>query len=329
MDISILSVLTFILLLACCAGWLMWWRVRNKVLHMLPTLERLSLEALPNRLPLDVRLERLPALATSIRSRLVTIPELESALEELHEKLGNRSVSQEAVQLALSRQRAEISNASADLDNMVNWVWNLAGTAKAAADAVNATEDQANYGKTLMTDSIGAISALGDEVDNASTVMKELDSDSRNVGSVLQVIRDVTDQTNLLALNAAIEAARAGEHGRGFAVVADEVRKLANRTSASTREIEAIIDKLQACVGQTLAAMAEMHAKAKNCEEMVENACVSFAEIVQAVKGITASSNEVASTAQDQSFTVEDLNRKLTLILNAHEEAMGACQQLE
>ena len=225
-------------------------------------------------------------------------------------------------------EQAESEQALNDLGEMATSIWNLADSASTAANAVNETIDEAERGKLVMTNSIGAISVLAGEVKNSSSILEELGTDSRDVGTVLEVIRGIADQTNLLALNAAIEAARAGEHGRGFAVVAEEVRTLATRTTESTHEIETIIERLQTCVSETVKAMGSSHLEANRCEEMVEQACISFSSIVDAVQGITATSNSVAETAKEQSATVEDFNRIISRIQNMNAQAATASDQL-
>jgi len=226
-------------------------------------------------------------------------------------------------------EESENNKALNDLSEMATSIWQLADSASTAAQAVNETVEEANHGKLVMTNSIGAISVLASEVKDSSQILEELGSDSRDVGTVLEVIREIADQTNLLALNAAIEAARAGEHGHGFAVVAEEVRTLATRTTDSTHEIQSIIERLQNCVGNTVKAMGSSHEEANRCEEMVEEACVSFSAIVDAVKGITDTSNAVAQTAKEQSATVEDFNRIISRIQGMNEHAAQGSDALK
>ena len=248
--------------------------------------------------------------------------------DELDEALTTVTSAAEEIIRDIRNEEAEGEKALDDLGEMATSIWTLAESASAAATAVNDTIEEANQGKLVMTNSIGAISVLAGEVKNSSNILEELGTDSRDVGTVLEVIQSIADQTNLLALNAAIEAARAGEHGRGFAVVAEEVRTLATRTTESTHEIETIVDRLQNCVAGTVEAMGSSYDEASRCEEMVEEACINFSSIVDAVQGITETSNSVAKTAKDQSATVEDFNRIISRIQSINHEAANASDTL-
>jgi len=222
------------------------------------------------------------------------------------------------------------------LDKLSMSIWELASMAEKASQTVSETQDEADKGKLIMTNSIGAIDTLATEVKNSTDILTDLSEDSQNIGMVLDVITDIAGQTNLLALNAAIEAARAGEQGRGFAVVADEVRTLAVRTSDSTSQIKDIIERLRATVEKTISILSNSHNEAESCVQQVEEACVSFASIVAAVNGIISTSMSLADTAKDQSHAVEEINRDIELISNLsnkvaeqHAGLQQACQQLE
>ena len=255
--------------------------------------------------------QRMAILATQLNDELTTVT---SIAEDIAKEV--------------NAEQTESEQALNDLEEMATSIWHLADNASTAAQAVNDTVEEANRGKLVMTNSISAISVLASEVKDSSQILDELGSDSRDVGTVLEVIREIADQTNLLALNAAIEAARAGEHGRGFAVVAEEVRTLATRTTESTHEIQSIIERLQSCVSNTVNAMGSSYEEANRCEEMVENACISFSSIVDAVKGITDTSNAVAETAKEQSATVEDFNRVISRIQKINEQAVRGSNEI-
>ena len=233
-------------------------------------------------------------------------------------------------------QQQKANGIMKELDNLSMSIWELASMAEEASKTVNETQQEADKGKLIMTNSIGAIDCLATEVKNSTDILTDLSKDSQNIGMVLDVITDIAGQTNLLALNAAIEAARAGEQGRGFAVVADEVRTLASRTSDSTSQIKDIIEHLQATVEKTISILSNSHAEAESCVQQVEEACISFASIVAAVNGIISTSMSLADTAKDQSHAVEEINRDIELISNLsdkvveqHAGLQQACQQLE
>lgn len=236
----------------------------------------------------------------------------------------------------MEEQKKQANGILNELDNLSMSIWELASMAEKASQAVNETQEEADKGKLIMTNSIGAIDVLASEVKNSTSILEELSSDSQSIGLVLDVITEIAEQTNLLALNAAIEAARAGDQGRGFAVVADEVRSLAARTQQSTGEIKEIIERLRATVQKTIDTLENSHDEAESCVEQVENACISFASIVQAVTDITDTNQSLADTAKDQSHAVEEINRDIERISNLsnsvveqHSQLQQACSKLE
>ena len=163
---------------------------------------------------------------------------------------------------------------------------------------------------------------LASDVENAAAVIQRVGNDSDSIGTVLEVIRGIAEQTNLLALNAAIEAARAGEQGRGFAVVADEVRTLASRTQQSTEEIHDMIERLRGGVGEAISAIEQSRARAKESVTQSETAQQSLSTITSAVQGIAISSQQIAANAKEQTSAAEDINRGLHMIHDLTEEAV-------
>ncbi|MGS0730615.1 methyl-accepting chemotaxis protein, partial [Shewanella sp. 0m-11] len=155
---------------------------------------------------------------------------------------------------SVQTQRDELEMVATAMNEMTATVVEVAKNANDAADAAAQTDGQSQAGLAVVNSTVEAIESLAVGIERASQVVKDLEHDSHQIGSILDVIKGIAEQTNLLALNAAIEAARAGEQGRGFAVVADEVRTLASRTQESTEEIQAMIEKLQG--GAKLAASA-------------------------------------------------------------------------
>ncbi|WP_371369662.1 methyl-accepting chemotaxis protein [Pseudomonas sp. QL9] len=189
--------------------------------------------------------------------------------------------------------------------------------ARHAADAARAADDadhHAQAGEQVMQSTIDTISRVSSEISSTAEVIRRLEADSGRIGKVLEVIRGIAEQTNLLALNAAIEAARAGEQGRGFAVVADEVRTLAQRTAESTAEIHQIIDTVQTGALNAVRAIENGQSRSEGGLEQVTQAGSMLHNITQAVEAIRDMNRQIATAAEEQTSVAEDISRNLTEI---------------
>ena len=186
------------------------------------------------------------------------------------------------------------------VDEMFSSVQNVAKNASSAADAAREADAEAKAGRAVVTQSVESINDLASEVERAATVIGKLEADTENVGTILDVIKGIAEQTNLLALNAAIEAARAGEQGRGFAVVADEVRTLASRTQDSTQEIQRVIEELQSAARSAAEVMSHSQDQATASVEQAAKTDLSLATITEKVGSITSMNTEIASATGEQ-----------------------------
>jgi methyl-accepting chemotaxis protein len=189
--------------------------------------------------------------------------------------------------------------------------------ARHAADAARAADDadhSAQQGEKVMQTTIHSITQMRGEIANTATVIRRLETDSGRIGKVLEVIRGIAEQTNLLALNAAIEAARAGEAGRGFAVVADEVRNLAQRTAESIIEINQIIQNVQTGAVDAAQAIESGQARSDESVEQVTQAGAMLERITLAVEAIRDMNRQIATAAEEQTSVAEDISRNLTEI---------------
>lgn len=187
----------------------------------------------------------------------------------------------------------------------------VANSAETAAVAANQADRAAHEGEQVMQSTITMITRMSGEIENTASVIQQLDEDSRRISTVLEVIRNIAEQTNLLALNAAIEAARAGEHGRGFAVVADEVRTLAKRTADSTAEINTIITTVQSGTKDAVQAIASSRLLSSDSVEKVTEAGDMLQQITKAISEIHNMTQQIATAAEEQTSVVEDISRNL------------------
>ena len=188
----------------------------------------------------------------------------------------------------------------------------IASNAAQAADTARAADTDSNNGQVVVTRARETISQLSNDVEQVGEVIESLATHTKSIESILDVIRAVSEQTNLLALNAAIEAARAGEAGRGFAVVADEVRNLASRTATSTNEVQVMIDKLQAEASRAVEAMEKSRSRSIEGVNAVDEASQSLTGISERIGSISDMNIQVAAATEEQSTVVEDINRNVS-----------------
>jgi len=234
------------------------------------------------------------------------------------------TISKQTVDGVLTQQ-TEISQVATAMNEMATSVQEVARTAANTADAARDADSEAQAGKQVVTEAMGAIDSLASEVEKAAETLSDLETDIGNIGAIVDVIRGITEQTNLLALNAAIEAARAGEHGRGFAVVADEVRTLAARTQSSTHEIEEMVGRLQSGANAAVSVMEEGRGRAKTSVEKAASAGVALDSITAMITKMDEMSAAISSAANEQSTVAEDINRGIVNISQVAEHtAEGA-----
>ena len=223
------------------------------------------------------------------------------------------SATETAVGLS-GEQQQQVDQVATAMNELSASAEEVARHAAETARATHEADEQGNTAKVVVVEAMGAVDVLADMVQGAAEVIGRLEQESENIGKVLAVINDIAEQTNLLALNAAIEAARAGEQGRGFAVVADEVRTLANRTQKSTEEISAMIDRLQGGSREAVSAMEAGREQATNGVALTEQAAEALAVIAGAITTISEMSEQIAQASREQTTVVEDVNRSVSAI---------------
>ncbi|SDI12386.1 methyl-accepting chemotaxis protein [Pseudomonas benzenivorans] len=226
-------------------------------------------------------------------------------------------------------QQAEIDQVATAMNEMLATSQEVARSTVEAASAADIAERETCNGQAVMSVSVAAIRELSGHVEGLSDLMQRLTADSQEIGRVLEVISAIADQTNLLALNAAIEAARAGEQGRGFAVVADEVRSLAARTQSSAGEISLLIERLQQQTGRASAAMGASRRGSDATLQQIEAAQGALEQIVGAVQTIRGMTNQIATAAEEQSQVADDMHRSLTHIAGVADQAALSTRDTE
>ncbi len=226
------------------------------------------------------------------------------------------------------RQQGEIEQVATAMNEMTATVQEVARNADDASAAAKAADDESSAGNQVVQEVIHAINELANEVASTSDTIHHLDGDTEQIGTVLDVIKNIAEQTNLLALNAAIEAARAGEQGRGFAVVADEVRMLASRTQQSTQEIQEMIERLQSGAKNAVKAMARGQKMASASVEKAGQAGSSLSGITAAVSQIADMNTQIATAAEEQSDVADSINRNVVAINDLAMHATGGAEQI-
>ncbi len=214
----------------------------------------------------------------------------------------------------VSEQQMETDQVATAMNEMVATVQEVSRTAEEASTATNNADTEARKGTDASTIAMIGINTLVDKIDETEAVVKKLEAESENIGTVLDVIRGIAEQTNLLALNAAIEAARAGEQGRGFAVVADEVRTLASRTRESTEEINTMISRLQTEVRDVVVSMGKASEQGKDGVDKVDKAIKSLNSIASIVSTLSDMNSLIASASIEQTGTAEEINQNIVNI---------------
>ena len=214
----------------------------------------------------------------------------------------------------IRRQQHETDQVATAINEMTATVQEVAGSATSASEATRSAASEASNGQKVVGNTVERINLLAEEVENASGIIRSLEKNSDKIGSVIDVISGIAEQTNLLALNAAIEAARAGEQGRGFAVVADEVRTLASRTQGATHEIQKMIEGLQVDARRAVEAMEKSAGQANEGVDAAAEAGAALQRITSAVNTIADMTAQIASAAEEQSAVSEEINRNISNI---------------
>ncbi|MBF8731826.1 methyl-accepting chemotaxis protein [Pseudomonas guariconensis] len=256
-------------------------------------------------------------LITGIRDGVTQIA---SAAEEL-------SAVTEQTSAGANNQKVETDQVATAMHEMAATVQEVARNAEQASHAATGADEEARAGDRVVGEAISQIERLASEVHRSTEAMSLLQQESQKIGSVMDVIKSVAEQTNLLALNAAIEAARAGEAGRGFAVVADEVRGLAQRTQQSTEEIEGLVASLQNGTQQVADVMNDSRSLTDSSVELARKAGASLENITRTVSNIQSMNQQIAAAAEQQSAVAEEISRSILNVRDVSEQTATASDE--
>jgi methyl-accepting chemotaxis protein len=314
-------------------AWLLTGQIRTPVMALMEQTRRVSSGDLTSRIDIQqFNNDELGTLAkgfgemqdnlrTLVSEVSGSVVQLSSAAEEMS-SVARHSASN------MSAQQHELNQLATAMNEMQATVQEVSRNTNDAASAATSASETAEIGTKTVNDSILRIERVAGAIESTAVVIRQLGDDSRNIGMVLEVIRGIAEQTNLLALNAAIEAARAGEQGRGFAVVADEVRTLAKRTQDSTSQINTIIAELQQRAEQAGTTMLQSQELMNTTVSTAREAGASISQISGSVSSISHMNIQIATATEEQGAVSEELNRNVVNISHASEEVAAGANQM-
>ncbi|WP_137220957.1 methyl-accepting chemotaxis protein [Shewanella sp. MEBiC00475] len=284
--------------------------------------------------------DEVAALANAFNDFVIKIANMVSTLQPLGHTLSDEAVhlleTVKSSNMNANQIHSETQSVAAAINQMLSTSQEMARNTQDAADGAANVKHQAEQNQKLMQQTVEQTESLVDELHQAETVSLTLSHSSAEIGNILDVIGSIADQTNLLALNAAIEAARAGEHGRGFAVVADEVRALANRTQTSTNAINKIISQIQTGIKSVMDSIAHTQNQSGQLQSKAVQSSDAIIEILTLIDNISGMTAQLASATEEQALVTEDINKNINTIseltelsLTANETHSHAAQSLQ
>lgn len=313
-------------------AWLVVAGIRGPMAELLERLGRLARNDLTDRRDhnafgeFNVIAKSLDRLVESLAK---TISNLKDQSQGLAKVASDSSAQSSASRRSIDHQREQTTSLAAAATELEYTAKDVAGHARETRDVVSSLHHSAQQGQEIVTSNRDLIDALDGKLNEAVTVISQLQQESMGIGSIVSVIMGIAEQTNLLALNAAIEAARAGEQGRGFAVVADEVRALANKTQSSTSEITNMIERLQKKSDQANELILQNRKTANACVEQTDLATEALDSILKGLEQIRGMTRSIATAAEEQSRVTSDLAQTVVIISGVSEEIQEQAVSME
>ncbi|MGE8097697.1 methyl-accepting chemotaxis protein [Pseudomonas fluorescens] len=318
------------LLLGTLAAWVITRQIVNPLQHTLQVVNRIAKGDLSEQVQVNRR-DELGQLQSGLQQMTLNLHELidgiRSGVIQVASAAEQLSAVAEHTNAGVNNQKAETDHVATAMNEMTATVQNVAHNADEASAAASIADQQACEGEQIMGDAIVQITRLAEELNQSADAVRHLQEQSDKIGGVLDVIKAVAQQTNLLALNAAIEAARAGEAGRGFAVVADEVRNLALRTQRSTEEIEILVAGVQSGTHGVATGMESSLLLSESSVEFTHRAVSALENIASKVSIIQSMNQQIATAAEQQSAVTEEINRSVINVRDISDQTASTCEE--